>query len=337
MKKNKTQKRNRIIATLVIIAAIITIFIFTTNVFNRKNITFVSYQGTISNNNLNDKLWSGLKTMWYKTNTSYIENKDSKDLSEMVKEAVHNKSDLIILNSFLIQDKIYDIVSKNKDTMFIVIDYEYENNLENLCVVNFKSYEASFLAGYIAAKKTSSNVVGFIGSIEDAITSKLEKGFVAGVRFSNQSCNTVSTYTNSENDKEKGKESVRSLISIGTDIIFESAGLSGKDIIDEVILQDKYAISTIKDQSYLAKKNIITSVVINVDIAIKDVVNDYIKGKDISKKTYSYDISNNGVKIIEDKNMLGKDLMKEINTLKQKITNKEIDLKKLVFESKIYN
>lgn len=334
--KNAKTKTIKLIVSIIVILALTGVALFITNAFDRKNIVLVTYEGSIKDDSFNELIWSGVKKLKYKANISYVEN-DSNEKFKSTLESVRAKNpDLIICTESSGANIVYDAANvENSDVSYMTIDYDYTTKLKNLSSITFNSYEAAFLAGYVAAKKTETNTVGFVGGKNEPVINEFEKGYIAGVKYANPSCNVVSTYTETYSDAAAGQKAAKNLFAINADIIFHASGACGEGVIKEAATQGKYAIGVDKDQSYLAKGTVITSVLKNSDKALKAIVNDYINDVDIFGKTYTYGIKDGGVSIVKDKEILGENLIKEINELEEKITSQELDLKRLVFENKI--
>lgn len=338
MKKFKS-KKVRVIKSIIcvfILLIITSAIICITNIFDRKNIILVTYDGTVNDEGFNKQIWSGLSKLKYKANISYVENTEGKDFRKFLEDVKSKEPDLIICSESSGANIVYDFANQeNSKTKYIIIDYDYDKPLDNLASLKFNSYEASFLAGYVAGKKTQTNTVGFVGGKNETVINEFEKGYIAGVKYANLGCNVVSTYTESYSDEQAGIKAAKNLFAVNADIIFHASGVCGKGVIKESVSQGKFAIGVDIDQSYLAKGTVITSVLKNLDKSIVSIVNDYIKGVDMFGKTYTYGLKDSGVSIVKDKDTLGNDLIKEINELENKIINNKLDVKKLVFENKI--
>lgn len=119
---------------------------------------------------------------------------------------------------------------------FAVVDDLPEG--DNTTGLRFREQEGSFLVGYLAARTSSTGVVGFVGGMNVPVIKKFEAGFKAGVKFSCPDCKVLVQYVGDTpaawNNPAKAKTIAGSMKAQGADIIFAAAGGSGKGVIDYV-------------------------------------------------------------------------------------------------------
>ena len=253
----------------------------------------------------------------------YREIKDTKTYEEGLEQLVAEKNDLIIGLGFAIQEAIEAVAKKYPNSTFLLIDAKSE--LPNVINVTFKEDEASYLIGAIAGMKTSSNVVGFVGGMENPIIKKFETGFIKGVKEVNPEAQVLSKYAGSFGDEKMGESIAKEMILSKADFIYPAAGYTGVGVILESQRAGTYSFGVDSDQFYLAEKAVVSSMLKQVDVAIFNAVKEWAETGKISKKDYELGVKEAGVDIapirIIELSSVEKNTLKK---LKEDITNGSI-------------
>lgn len=225
----------------------------------------------------------------------YREIKDTGTYEEGLEELVAQGNDLIIGLGFSLQEALETIAPKYPDTSFVLMDSV--SDVPNIYNVTFKEDEGSFLLGALAAMKTKSNVVGFIGGLDTPLIQKFEKGFTEGVKSQNPEAQVLSTYANSFGDDKLGASIAKDMIANGADFIYPAAGFTGVGAILEAQNAGIYSFGVDSDQYYLAENSIVTSMLKQVDIAIFNTIKEFVDTGKLSEKNTVLGIKENGVNL----------------------------------------
>lgn len=225
----------------------------------------------------------------------YREIKDTGTYEEGLEELVAQGNDLIIGLGFSLQEALETIAPKYPDTSFVLMDSV--SDVPNIYNVTFKEDEGSFLLGALAAMKTKSNVVGFIGGLDTPLIQKFEKGFTEGVKSQNPEAQVLSTYANSFGDDKLGASIAKDMIANGADFIYPAAGFTGVGAILEAQNAGIYSFGVDSDQYYLAENSIVTSMLKQVNIAIFNTIKEFVDTGKLSEKNTVLGIKENGVNL----------------------------------------
>jgi basic membrane protein A len=143
-----------------------------------------------------------------------------------------------------------------------------EPNVQN---VVFKEHEGSFLVGVLAAMKSNTNKVGFIGGMDIPLISKFACGYEQGAKYQNSDIEILQNMTGSTpsawNNPSKGGELARSQFEAGADVIFAAAGGTGIGVYQVAADMGKYAIGVDSNQNHLQPGTMLTSMLKRVDNA----------------------------------------------------------------------
>jgi basic membrane protein A len=106
-------------------------------------------------------------------------------------------------------------------------------------------------------------------------------GFRAGVRTVNPAAarDLLVAYTGTFDDERKGVEVGQDLYGRGCDIVFHGAGLDGLGVIKAAQQAGRWVIGVDSDQSHVAPRNVLTSMIKHADLAVYQAVRDAVNGK----------------------------------------------------------
>jgi len=112
------------------------------------------------------------------------------------------------------------------------------------------------------------------------------------------------------------------------DVIYHAAGLSGNGIIEAAKEKDKYIIGVDFNQDYMAKGNVLTSVVKRVDTALSIIIDKTINDN-FEGKIYEFGISDNCIGLTEfkyTKDIIPEEVIERIEQAKTDIKAGEIKI-----------
>ncbi len=148
-------------------------------------------------------------------------------------------------------------------------------NLPNVQSIIFKEQEGSFLVGALAAMKTKTDTVGFIGAIDIPLIRKFSCGYKQGVKYIAPNDKVISNFIGSTNlafnDPTTGSELAKSQFSQGANIVFAASGASGLGVYQAAADAGKFAIGVDSNQNYLQPGVMLTSMVKRVDQAAYNI------------------------------------------------------------------
>lgn len=293
-------------------------------------VSMVTDTGGVNDQSFNQSSWEGLQQL--KTDTgadvSYTESKQESDYATNLDKAVDDNNNLIWGIGFAMGDAILNSAKANPDVQFAIVDNAYSETPSNLTAVVFRAQEPSFLVGYIAAKTTKTNKVGYVGGIKSDVIDQFEYGYKAGVAYgakeAGKQVEVVAQYAESFSDSAKGKAIASKMFSGGCDIVFHAAGNVGTGVIEAAKEAKKYAIGVDKDQAYLAPEYVLTSALKKVDKAIEEVSKDIMDGKKTGGTTISLGVAEDAAGIPEEHKLMGDDTYNAAIALQQQIKDKKL-------------
>ncbi|MFJ5729636.1 BMP family lipoprotein [Streptomyces paradoxus] len=229
------------------------------------------------------------------------------------------------------------MASKYPDTTFGIVDAVVEG--KNVASLVFAEEQASYLAGVAAAKATKSDVVGFVGGVDNPLIHKFEAGYQQGVEDTKPGVKVLSQYLTQTAEEggfaspDKGKAAAEGQIEKKADVLYAAAGLSGQGVIEAAAKAKVWAIGVDSDQYKQAalapyKNYILTSALKDVGGAVYALSKSVQDGKPLTG-TKTFDLKVNGVGLSESNPEFAKvaGLKEAVDKAKQGIDDGSIKVK----------
>lgn len=200
--------------------------------------------------------------------------------TEMILSEAAQNSDLVLTAGYQMGSILETVAPKYPDVKFAIFDVVID--LPNVASVNYKSNEGSFLVGTIAALKTKTKKIGFIGGVDVPLIHEFEAGFIAGIHEINQDIEVNVRYISEDvigfNQPDKAKEIALTIYESGVDVIYVAAGGSGQGVLEAAQEQMKYIIWVDSNGNYLAPGIVLTSMVKEISFSVQTIINETVNG-----------------------------------------------------------
>jgi basic membrane protein A len=321
---------------------------------------YVTDTGGIDDKSFNTAQWNGIERaeeeLEGRVEARFIQSDEASQYEPNLTEFASQDYELVIASGFFLGGDLAKVAALYPDVNFSIVDYTYPDpfgvpegivgNAE--CIPNvqgqiFKTDQAAFLAGYLAAGMTETGKVGYFGGAKIPTVTIFGAGFQLGIEAYNEAHGTEvellgwdnetgeGLFTGDFADLTKGKEATESLFDEGADIFIPVGGLIGSPGFDVARERGGYGIWVDVDGYWLlpeARDVMLTSVMKNMEQSVYDVVKDTQAGEFKGCGVYVGGLDNDGVGIapyhlLED--TIPDELKAEIEELKQKIISGEIE------------
>ncbi len=263
----------------------------------------------------------------------YIEPGEGSDRASALRLMANGDARVIFGIGFLFTDDITQTAKEFPDKKFACVDYtvtDADSIPANLVALKFREEEGSFLVGAVAALKSKTGKIGFVGGMKIPLIKKFEAGYIAGATYVRPDVKVFVSYAgvtdNAFKNPSKGKELALTQYSKGADVIFHASGSTGLGVFEAAREKGKLAIGVDSDQYAEAPGYILTSMIKDVDVAvletIKSAMNNTFEGG-----VRALGLKEGGISYVYDDNnkaLIGEDIRARVETLKQKIVSGEI-------------
>ena len=260
------------------------------------------------------------------TEVNGIEN-DLEASKVLFREAAQN-SDLILTAGYQMGEPLAMIAPEFPDVQFAIFDVVL--NIPNVTSVNYKSNEGSFLVGAIAALKSESGKIGYIGGVDVPLLREFEGGYVAGIQAINPDAEIFVEYISADvtgfGQPEKAKELALAQYESGIDVIYVAAGGSGQGVLEAAQEQQKFIIWVDANGNHLAPGIVLTSMTKEISASVQRIIREAADENFMAGIRY-FGLKDGGVSYALDEHnqpLLSDDIIMTVESLKTKIIADEI-------------
>jgi len=231
----------------------------------------------------NEAGYRGVERWKAETGKTYMEFEISNETQRVqaLRRMAERGASPIISIGFAQASALQQVAKQFPKTQFAIIDGVVD--LPNVASITFKEGEGSYLAGALAAMKSKSGKLGFVGGMDIPLIRKFVCGYAAGVKATNPKAevfaNMTGTTASAWNDPTRGAELAKSQFSKGVDVVFAAAGGTGVGVYQAAKDAGKFAIGVDSNQNHLQPGTMLTSMVKRVDVAVYSVLKAFKPGR----------------------------------------------------------
>ena len=278
----------------------------------------------------NESAFNGAEAFKKETGKNYMdfELKNPTELEGVLRKMAQRGGNPIVTMGFNSAEALDKIAKELPKSNFVIVDSEVKQ--PNVKSVQFREQEGSFLVGALAAMKSASGKVGFVGGMDIPVIRKFSCGYEQGAKHANPKAevikSTVGTTGEAWNNPTKGGELAKAQFDRGVDVIFAAAGGTGNGVYQAAKDNKKFAIGVDSNQNYLFPGTMLTSMVKRVDVAVKNAFSEAAAGQ-FKAGTVSLGLAENGVDWADDehnKALITEDMRTKVNQIKQDIVQGKI-------------
>lgn len=252
-----------------------------------------------------------------------VEATDDNAFEPIIRSLAQKKFDLIVCIGVSQAEAVKRVAAQFPEQKFAIVDAEVAS--ANVRSLLFEEHEGSYLVGAIAAMKSTTSKVGFIGGMDIPLIRRFEMGYKAGVKKINPKAEVFVNYIgvtgDAWNDPPKAKELALAQFEKGADVVFQAAGASGTGVFDATEERKKLAIGVDSNQNWIKPGFILTSMLKRVDEAVYRAIQDSKDGK-FSGGTVRHGLKNKGIDYALDQyneKLLDKKILERAEQLKKEI------------------
>jgi len=257
--------------------------LFSTITANALKIALVLDRGGKDDKSFNSSAYAGLLKAEKELGVTIkvVESGDDNAFENFMRSFAQKKFDLILAIGFSQAEALNKVAPQFPETKFAIVDGEVK--LPNVKSMLFEEHEGSYLVGAIAALKSKTGSIGFIGGMDIPLIRRFEMGFKEGAQKINPKIQIKSGFigvtSEAWNNPPKAKEIALSQYKGGVDIIFAAAGASNSGVFDAAEDKKSFAIGVDSNQNWVKPGLILTSMLKRVDNAVFDAIKELKDGK----------------------------------------------------------
>ena len=222
----------------------------------------------------NEAAYNGAEAYKTKTGTAYRDFEVQQDAQreQALRRFARDGASPIVAIGFSQAASLETVAKEFPDTKFAIVDAVVD--LPNVRSILFSEEQGSYLVGVLAAMKSQSGKVGFVGGMDIPLIRNFACGYKGGVKSVKADAAVIENMTGTTgaawNDPVRGGELAKSQLDQGADVVFHAAGGTG--------------IGVDSHQNGLHPGHVLTSMVKRVDTAVEKAFEDAAADKWTSGK-----------------------------------------------------
>ena len=281
----------------------------------------------------NEAAHNGAQRWQAETGLNYreIELQSEAQREQALRRFAESGSNPIITMGFAMATPVQSVAADYPDTKFVNIDGFLPEIPANVKMISFQEHEGSYLAGMMAAMKSETGTVGFIGGMDIPLIRHFGCGYAQGAKAVNPDINVIANMTGTTpaawNDPVKGSELTKAQISQGADVVYAAASGTGVGVLQTAADENILSIGVDSNQNYLHPGKVLTSMLKRVDVA---VYNSMAAGEDIETGVGEVlGLAEDGVGVAFDENnapLVTDEMKAAVDEARQKIIDGDLEV-----------
>jgi basic membrane protein A len=244
--------------------------------------------GPITDGTFNSAAYKGIELAKkkYALDVSMQENTPFAGMEEALLNYARAGYDVIIGHGFQFVDPAKKIHKRFPKTWFVVTMAKVSGE-PNLASVDVRLGDIGYVAGALAALVSKTGVIGTVGGIPVPVIQEYTDGFARGAKRYRPDIEVLSAYVGSFTDAAKAKEITISMIERRADVVTAQGNESVMGTINAAKEAKIMAIGTFFDAHLAAPSTIVSTALVNMDVAI-DLLLGKIVGGQIAPQNYLF-------------------------------------------------
>ena len=207
-----------------------------------------------------------------------------KSADAILQQAAERDHNPIVTFGLGFSEALQQVAPQYPKLQFVGIDAGvYNENIPNLSVVEFANEEGAFLMGVLAAYRSSSNQLGFIGGMDVAAIREYACGYVQGAMSVKPDVQVaiamISDTASGFDDIPKAEQIAKAQYQSGIDVIFPAAGASGAGVFNAAEQMQQFAIGVDANQNGIKPGTIVSSLLKRIDVVTYQLLKQILEGK----------------------------------------------------------
>jgi basic membrane protein A len=248
---------------------------------------------------------------------------DTAGVTRVLAQYAQSGSQLLLAHSTW-QDAAFDVAKQFPDVDIATYAFELK---DNVAILEEPIYEAAYLAGMLAGGITDSNTIGGSAGQDVPLCHAELEAFEAGAKRINKQVKMIDAYIGDWNDAAKGKQATQAQIDQGADVVLACGGGPATGMAQAIKQADISGFGYVGNMDSQAPKNMVGSVLYNLEPYFKAAVDDVRNDSFRPAKRYEFGLADGGVDLQLNDGYAVKeipaDVMDEMEKVKEQIKSGE--------------
>ena len=174
-----------------------------------------------------------------------------------LRDLCDEKYDIVICGTWQMQEIVSKIAPDYPNQKIIVYDtsMDYASDakkvFKNIYSIEYKQNEGSYLAGVLAASMSKTDIIGFVGGMDNTVIRDFLVGYIQGAKDTKGNIKVIPSFVGNFSDTAKAKELTFAQYQMGADVVFSVASNAGEGTLQASKERNRLVIGVDSDQAML--------------------------------------------------------------------------------------
>jgi basic membrane protein A len=218
---------------------------------------------------------------------------DTPAVTRVLSQYAQEGNQLLLAHSTF-QDAAFAVAKQFPDVNIATYSFELK---DNVAMLEEPIYQAAYLAGMLAGGITESNTIGGTAGQDVPLCHAELEAFQKGAERTNKQVKMIDTYIGDWNDVAKGQQAAQAQIDQKADVIIACGGAPANGMAEAIKEADISGFGYVGDMSARAPKNMVGSIIYNLEPYFKAAVDDVRNDSFRPAKKYNFGLADGGVSL----------------------------------------
>jgi simple sugar transport system substrate-binding protein len=218
---------------------------------------------------------------------------DTPAVTRVLSQYAQEGNQLLLAHSTF-QDAAFAVAKQFPDVNIATYSFELK---ANVAMLEEPIYQAAYLAGMLAGGITESNTIGGTAGQDVPLCHAELEAFQKGAERTNKQVKMIDTYIGDWNDVAKGQQAAQAQIDQKADVIIACGGAPANGMAEAIKEADISGFGYVGDMSARAPKNMVGSIIYNLEPYFKAAVDDVRNDSFRPAKKYNFGLADGGVSL----------------------------------------
>lgn len=250
----------------------------------------------------------------------------------LTEASASGENDLIVTGGTVVASTLEKVAAQFPEQQYLIFDSPSVG--DNVTGISYAQNEGAFLVGALAAiittnpdsfpRATGSGIIGVAAGMDIPVIQDFIVGFTQGAKSIDPDIVVDVRFINDFASAQKGYDVATAIFNAGADVVYQVAGAAGLGVLQAGADAGRYAIGTDSDQNDLHPESTPASAIKSVDNTIFNSIEAFLDGTLEMGITISGNISNDGVGIAYNDDLVPAEFQDQIDELRQQVIDGDI-------------
>lgn len=202
----------------------------------------------------------------------------------------------------------------------------FPGNNRNLGAISFRNAENAYLVGVVAALKTRTGRIAYIGGVENSAQIEALEALERGARATNPAVTVTARWVGGWTNREQARRLADEAIREGTDIVVQNADMAGVAVFEAAQAAGIYAIGWAQDQHDLAPQTVLTSAIQRVPVLLREAASLVQLGR-WEGKQYQFGLQEGALDLAPSYGLLSEAELAQVDAVREDIITGQVNVR----------